>query len=61
MGWRSVAWVDGILDRYWSELNNEHDEVRAYIADALEFSGKVTVKPVLIITLPSLNTLTVAT
>lgn len=43
MGWRSVAWIDEILDRYWLELNNEHDEVRAYIADALEFSGKATV------------------
>ena len=35
LGWRSYAWMDEIVDRYWLELNNEHDEIRAYIADAL--------------------------
>ncbi|KAI5124439.1 hypothetical protein M0805_008323 [Coniferiporia weirii] len=45
LGWRSSAWMDEILDRYWLELNNEHDEVRAYIADALEFSSKVKWQP----------------
>lgn len=43
LGWRSYAWIDEIIERYWLELNNEHDEVRAYIADALEFSMKVKV------------------
>ena len=36
-------WMDEVIGRYWFELNNEHDEVRAYIADVLEFSGKVAV------------------
>ena len=27
LGWRSETWMDGILDRYWTELSNEHDEV----------------------------------
>jgi proteasome activator subunit 4 len=26
-GWRSEPWMDDILGRYWSELNNDHDEV----------------------------------
>ena len=42
-GWRSSAWMDDILARYWAELNSEHDEVRAFIADILEYSGKVNV------------------
>lgn len=42
-GWRSSAWMDDIVGRYWQELNNEHDEIRAYIADALEFSIKIKV------------------
>ena len=25
MGWRSASWMDEILDRYWLELNNEHE------------------------------------
>ena len=45
MGWRSASWMDEILDRYWLELNNEHEEIRAYISDALEHSGKVKVRP----------------
>ena len=28
LGWRSNAWMDEILDRYWTELNSDHDEVR---------------------------------
>lgn len=43
LGWRGSAWMDEIVERYWLELNNEHEEVRAYIADALEFSSKVKV------------------
>lgn len=43
LGWRSSAWMDEILDRYWLELNNEHEEIRAYISDALEYSGKAKV------------------
>ena len=43
IGWRSVVWMDEVIGRYWFELNSEHDEVRAYIADVLEFSGKVAV------------------
>ncbi|KAL5535214.1 BLM3_1 [Sanghuangporus sanghuang] len=45
LGWRSYAWIDEIVDRYWAELNNEHDEIRAYIADALEYSSKVKWQP----------------
>ncbi|KAH8120571.1 ARM repeat-containing protein [Phellopilus nigrolimitatus] len=45
MGWKSFAWMDEILDRYWLELNSEHDEVRAYISDALEYFGKAKWQP----------------
>ena len=45
MGWRAAPWMDEILDRYWQELNNEHEELRAYISDALEYSGKAKVSP----------------
>ena len=44
MGWRAYAWMDDILDRYWQELDNEHEEVLSYIADALIFSSKVKVR-----------------
>ena len=27
LGWRASPWMDEILDRYWSDLNSEHDEV----------------------------------
>lgn len=56
LGWRSYAWMDEIVDRYWLELNNEHDEIRAYIADALEYSSKVKVRT--LASSPSLVSLT---
>ena len=43
LSWRCTPWMDEILQRYWQELNSEHDEVRAYIADALEYAGKAKV------------------
>jgi len=43
LGWRFGAWVDQYVERHWMELASEHDEVRAYVADALELSGKIKV------------------
>jgi len=45
LGWRSAPWMDEIMSRYWLELDCKHDEVRNYVADALEFSGKVMWRP----------------
>ncbi|TDL28808.1 ARM repeat-containing protein [Rickenella mellea] len=45
LSWRFYPWVDDMLSRYWMEISSEHDEVRAYIADALEFSGKIKWRP----------------
>ena len=42
-GWRSAEWIDGVLDRYWQELNCAHDEIRNYTADTLEYSSKFMV------------------
>ncbi len=40
LGWRSAPWMDEIMSCYWLELDCKHDEVRNYVADALEFSGR---------------------
>lgn len=42
-GWKFTAWTDASIQRYWNEIHSEHDEVRSYIADALELSGKIKV------------------
>jgi proteasome activator subunit 4 len=42
-GWKFTAWTDLTIDRYWKELSSEHDEVRGYIADALQLSAKTKV------------------
>lgn len=41
LGWRFSAWTDQWVERHWVELASEHEEVRAYVADALEISGKI--------------------
>ncbi|KAH7104159.1 hypothetical protein BKA62DRAFT_635182 [Auriculariales sp. MPI-PUGE-AT-0066] len=45
LGWRFTAWVDQYVERHWQELASEHDEVRAYVADSLELSGKIKWQP----------------
>ncbi|KAF8587302.1 hypothetical protein K439DRAFT_1645895 [Ramaria rubella] len=44
-GWKFSAWTDTSIRRYWGEIGSEHDEVRSYIADALELSGKIKWRP----------------
>jgi len=44
-GWKFTAWTDLSIDRYWKELSSEHEEVRGYIADALELSAKIKWRP----------------
>ncbi|EJD55475.1 hypothetical protein AURDEDRAFT_109790 [Auricularia subglabra TFB-10046 SS5] len=45
LGWRFAAWTDQYVERHWAELASEHEEVRAYVADALEISGKIKWQP----------------
>lgn len=42
-GWKFTAWTDMTIQRYWKEIHSEHDELRSYIADALEISGEIKV------------------
>jgi proteasome activator subunit 4 len=44
-GWKFTAWIDSSIQRYWKDIHSEHDEVRSYIADALELSGNIMVCP----------------
>ncbi|KAG8823710.1 hypothetical protein FRC18_010687 [Serendipita sp. 400] len=41
LGWRFRPWIGPIVDRHWQELASDHDEVRAYIADALQLFDKI--------------------
>ena len=43
-GWKFTTWTDASIKRFWDEIASEHDEVRSYIADALELSGKIKVR-----------------
>ncbi|KZW02065.1 hypothetical protein EXIGLDRAFT_736784 [Exidia glandulosa HHB12029] len=45
LGWRFAAWTDQWVERHFVELASEHEEVRAYVADSMEISGKVRWKP----------------
>ncbi|PVF98837.1 hypothetical protein CPB86DRAFT_757643 [Serendipita vermifera] len=45
LGWRFQPWIEPILERHWQELASDHDEVRAYIADALELFDKIMWQP----------------
>ncbi|KAG8927366.1 hypothetical protein FRC02_008249 [Tulasnella sp. 418] len=45
MGWRFAAWAPELTTRYWAEIGSEHDEVRAYIADALVVFQKIHWRP----------------
>lgn len=45
--WKFTPWSEDILNKYWSEIGSEHEEPRAFIADALELSVKMNWRPVL--------------
>ncbi|KAJ3990413.1 hypothetical protein F5890DRAFT_1398687 [Lentinula detonsa] len=56
LGWKSSAWLDDAVDRYWRELHSDHDDVRSYIAELLAFADKIKWQP-----RPSLPTVEVFT
>ncbi|KAJ6627245.1 hypothetical protein B0H10DRAFT_1941394 [Mycena sp. CBHHK59/15] len=42
LDWKFTAWTDEVVERCWAQVDtNEHDDVRAFIADMLVFSGKI--------------------
>lgn len=45
LGWRFQPWIQPVLQRHWQELASDHDEVRAYIAEALQLFDKILWKP----------------
>ncbi|KAJ3811833.1 hypothetical protein F5876DRAFT_38753 [Lentinula aff. lateritia] len=45
LGWKSLAWLDDAVDRYWRELHSDHDDVRSYIAEMLAFADKINWQP----------------
>ncbi|KAJ3973169.1 hypothetical protein EV361DRAFT_980091 [Lentinula raphanica] len=45
LGWKSTAWLDDAVDRYWNELHSDHDDVRSYIAELLAFADKIKWQP----------------
>ncbi|KAI0001825.1 hypothetical protein BJV77DRAFT_16959 [Russula vinacea] len=43
--WKFSAWIDQAVERVWSEISSEHDEVRAYISELLAFASKIKRQP----------------
>ncbi|KAG5648200.1 hypothetical protein DXG03_006155 [Asterophora parasitica] len=41
LGRKFTAWADDALARSWSEINSEHDDLRAYIGELLAFTQKI--------------------
>ncbi|KAG9011119.1 hypothetical protein FRB94_009262 [Tulasnella sp. JGI-2019a] len=45
LGWRFAAWTPDFLALYWDNIGSDHDEVLAYIADALAMFCKINWRP----------------
>ncbi|KAG8874746.1 hypothetical protein FRB97_005668 [Tulasnella sp. 331] len=45
LGWRFAAWTPEFLALYWDNIGSDHDEVLAYIADALATFCKISWRP----------------
>ncbi|KAJ8514936.1 hypothetical protein ONZ45_g7571 [Pleurotus djamor] len=41
LNWKFTPWADGIMNHYWREISNDHDDVRAYVGEMLAFSAKI--------------------
>ncbi|KAF5377624.1 hypothetical protein D9615_005155 [Tricholomella constricta] len=41
LGRKFTPWADDALARSWSEINSEHDDLRAYIGELLAFTEKI--------------------
>ncbi|CAK5265273.1 unnamed protein product [Mycena citricolor] len=46
LNWKFLGWTDQAVERYWKQLEvNEHEDVRAFIADILLFSNRIKSSP----------------
>ncbi|RXW16590.1 hypothetical protein EST38_g9267 [Candolleomyces aberdarensis] len=45
LGRKFVCWVDETVKRTWTEIHNEHDDVRAFIGEMLAFSENIRWQP----------------
>ncbi|KAJ7275353.1 hypothetical protein B0H12DRAFT_1086888 [Mycena haematopus] len=46
LNWKFTAWTDRVVERCWDQLvTNEHEDVRALIAEVLAFSNKIKAQP----------------
>ncbi|KAL7285721.1 hypothetical protein ACG7TL_000826 [Trametes sanguinea] len=45
LGMKFTPWVDDVLNRCWSELKCEHEDVLAYFSEIFAFCGKVMWRP----------------
>ncbi|KAJ7785985.1 hypothetical protein B0H16DRAFT_1488812 [Mycena metata] len=46
LNWKFSAWTDRVVERCWDQLDtNEHEEVRAFIAELLAFSSRIKAQP----------------
>ncbi|KAF8887958.1 hypothetical protein CPB84DRAFT_1816581 [Gymnopilus junonius] len=45
LGRKFTAWTDQTVERFWSEIHSEHEDVRAFISEILAFSQNWQPKP----------------
>ncbi|KAL0579785.1 Proteasome activator BLM10 [Marasmius crinis-equi] len=45
LGRKISGWIDEIVERCWSEIHSEHEDVRAYVAEILAFADKIKWQP----------------
>ncbi|KAJ7169566.1 hypothetical protein C8R46DRAFT_1162360 [Mycena filopes] len=46
LNWKFTAWTDRVVERSWHQLEtNEHEDVRAFIAELLAFSSRIKAQP----------------
>jgi len=44
-GWKFTDWSDSVLERFWPEIHSEHEDVRAYVAELMAFTGRLKWAP----------------
>ncbi|KAF9270499.1 ARM repeat-containing protein [Marasmius fiardii PR-910] len=45
LGRKFISCVDEVVERCWSEIHSEHEDVRAYVAEILAFADKIKWQP----------------
>jgi len=43
LGRKFIPWTDDMVEKTWTQIHNEHDDVRAFIGEILAFSQNVKV------------------